>query len=295
MSLHHRFGGTWTEEKLERLGKYLAAYTKIFTQNPKAAWYRTIYVDAFAGTGYRTRPEIDRNTASLFPMDEEAIMFQKGSAVIALETEPSFDEYLFVDLASDHVRELELLKARYPDKAHKVRIEQQEANQFLASWCRTTNWGKTRAVVFLDPYGGQVEYETIQAIAHAKAIDLWVLFPVGAVVNRLLMRNKPPGGAWAARLTKMFGTEEWKDAFYRPTGQLSMFGRQGSPEKHADFETIGQFFIERLKTAFPKVAQNPIALYNSKNIPLFLLCFAAGNPRGASIAVDIAQDILRKQ
>ena len=201
MSLHHRFGGTWTEEKLEQLGKYLAAYMKIFTQNPKAAWYRTIYVDAFAGTGYRTPPEIDRSTARLFSRDEEAILFQKGSAVIALETEPSFDEYLFVDLASDHVRELELLKARYPDKARKVRIEQQEANQFLASWCKSTNWGKTRAVVFLDPYGGQVEWETIQAIAQTNAIDLWVLFPVGAVVNRLLIRNKPPSGAWPASLS----------------------------------------------------------------------------------------------
>jgi len=294
MSLHHRFGGTWTEEKLERLKKYLAAYMKIFTQNPRAAWYKTIYVDAFAGTGYRTRPEIDRSTARLFSRDEEAILFQKGSAVIALETEPSFDEYLFVDLASDHVRELELLKARYPEKAHKVRMEQQEANQFLASWCKSTNWGKTRAVVFLDPYGGQVEWETIQAIAQTNAIDLWVLFPVGAVVNRLLIRNKPPSGAWAARLTKMFGTEAWKDAFYRPTGQLSMFGGQDTPEKHADFESIGQFFIERLETVFAKVASNPRALYNSKNIPLFLLCFAAGNPRKASLAVRMAQDILGK-
>lgn len=31
---------------------------------------------------------------------------------------------------------------------------------------------------------------------------------------------------------------------------------------------------------------------NSKNVPLYLLCFAAGNPRGGPIAVKIAQDIL---
>lgn len=72
-----------------------------------------------------------------------------------------------------------------------------------------------------------------------------------------------------------------------------MFGRQGTPEKHADFEMIGQFFIERLKTVFAEVAPKPRALYNSKNIPLFLLCFAAGNPRKASLAVNIAQNILR--
>ena len=54
MTSQHQFGGSWTEEKLDRIRKYLAAYTTIFTQNSRAATYRTIYVDAFAGTGYRT-------------------------------------------------------------------------------------------------------------------------------------------------------------------------------------------------------------------------------------------------
>ncbi len=227
-------------------------------------------------------------------MDKEAISFQKGSAVIALETEPSFDEYVFVDLSPDHVRELEHLKTRYPDKAHKVQVLEREANEFLASWCRSSDWRRARAVVFLDPYGGQVEWETIRAIALTKAIDLWVLFPVGAVVNRLLTSKKPPPIPWAQRLTRIFGTEEWRDAFYRPMLQLTMFGRRDSVEKHADFDAIGQFFIDRLKTVFAKVAPNPRALYNSKNVPLFLLCFAAGNPKAASTAVRIAQDILGK-
>lgn len=29
----HRFGGAWTQEKLERIGKYLPAYTTIFKAN----------------------------------------------------------------------------------------------------------------------------------------------------------------------------------------------------------------------------------------------------------------------
>jgi hypothetical protein len=33
-------------------------------------------------------------------------------------------------------------------------------------------------------------------------------------------------------------------------------------------------------------------LRNSRNNPLYLLCFASGNPRGAKTAVKIAQDIL---
>lgn len=53
--VEHSFGGPWTEEKLTRLRKYLEAYTVIFTRNPVAARFRRVYVDAFAGTGIRTR------------------------------------------------------------------------------------------------------------------------------------------------------------------------------------------------------------------------------------------------
>jgi len=32
----HKFGGNWTDIKLERLKKYLKAYRQIFTQNERA-------------------------------------------------------------------------------------------------------------------------------------------------------------------------------------------------------------------------------------------------------------------
>jgi hypothetical protein len=65
-------------------------------------------------------------------------------------------------------------------------------------------------------------------------------------------------------------------------------------EKVANFDSIGQFFVSRLKSIFPGVAENPFALYNSANTPLYLLCFAAGNELGAKTAVKIAQDILKQ-
>jgi hypothetical protein len=53
MTTSHQFGGRWTDEKLDKLRKYLNAYRKIFTRNPRAAKLLTNFVDAFAGTGYR--------------------------------------------------------------------------------------------------------------------------------------------------------------------------------------------------------------------------------------------------
>ena len=54
----HAFGGDWTEVKLTRLAKYLGAYRAIFSGNEKARHFQTWYVDAFAGTGSRSAPDV---------------------------------------------------------------------------------------------------------------------------------------------------------------------------------------------------------------------------------------------
>ena len=60
-------------------------------------------------------------------------------------------------------------------------------------------------------------------------------------------------------------------------------------------KTIARHFNDRLKTVFPSngVAE-PGVLRNSARNPLYLLCFAAGNEKGAPIAVKIANHILKE-
>lgn len=287
MTKEHRFGGPWTQDKLGRLAKYLHAYMTIFKQNIKARYFRTYYVDAFAGTGFRTPKS--RTEATLFD-DSEGQEFQKGSAVVALETDPPFDHYIFVDSNPEHVEELRRLENEYPRR--DIAVERDDANDFIARWCANTDWSKNRAVVFLDPYGAQIEWATIECIADTRAIDLWWLFPLGQAVNRMLTKRQPEDG-WAIRLDRIFGTDKWREAFYGPSGQKGLFDEDPEVEKQADFDSIGGFIISQLESVFAKVAQKPLPLYNSKNIPLFLFCFAAGNPKGAPTAVKIANDILR--
>jgi three-Cys-motif partner protein len=61
------------------------------------------------------------------------------------------------------------------------------------------DWQKERAVVFLDPYGMQVEWSTIEALAPTKGIDLWNLLPLGMGVARLLTYNGNNDEAWKRR------------------------------------------------------------------------------------------------
>ena len=298
----HQFGGNWTQEKLERLKKYLRAYMTIFTANQFARRYTTYYVDAFAGTGARFSPEnTPASTLSLFADQDDVKdvkQFYEGSAQIALELDPPFERYIFIENKPQFAQELRNLSARLKD--WNVQIVPRDSNEFLQEWCRSMNWEHIRAVVFLDPYGMAVDWETIEALAATKAVDLWVLLPVGQAINRMLTRRSTLLGTWPDKLTRFFGTEVWKDSFYHtdqlPQPQLSLLPTDDLPmdfEKTATFESIGRFFSERLSTVFEEVAENSLVLLNSRNVPLYQLFFAAANPIGASTAVKIANHILR--
>jgi hypothetical protein len=76
---------------------------------------------------------------------------------------------------------------------------------------------------------------------------------------------------------------------------LTLFGEENIPLKTANFEIIGDFIVKRLKTVFYKVAEKPFYLYNSKGVPIYLLCFAASNPKGAPTAVKIAQYLIGRK
>jgi len=139
----------------------------------------------------------------------------------------------------------------------------------------------------------QVDWATIEALAQTKAVDLWLLFPLGVAVNRLLTRSGPPPAAWAHALTRIFGTRSWEAAFYPKHDQPTLFGPESVQRRDVNWDKIGEFFVKRLNSIFCKVASNPLPLRNSTNAPIYLLCFAAGNVKGAPTAVKIAQHILK--
>lgn len=75
---------------------------------------------------------------------------------------------------------------------------------------------------------------------------------------------------------------------------LSHFKLEWAVYKDATFDSIGLYIIKRLKTVFVGVVEPPYILYNTKNSPLFMLCFAVGNPNAIKLALKIAQEILVK-
>lgn len=147
---------------------------------------------------------------------------------------------------------------------------------------------------FLDPYGMQVEWTTIEAVARTQAIDLWLLFPLGIGVNRLLTRSGDIPESWRRRLDLLLGTTDWYEKFYKVEAAKTLFDTAEDRVVKASTEMIGRYFNTRLEDVFAGVAVKPGVLRNSRNSPLYLLCFAAGNPRGKEIALRIANHLLKE-
>ena len=283
------FGGNWTEKKLDILKKYLDAYNKALKNQP----FKRVYIDAFAGTGYRQRRRRQYKIKGFFEEFEqdESEQFLKGSAKLALESNPTFHRYIFIESNKNKINELKKLQDEHRKKADQIEIIQSDANEFIQDYCKSEDWKNTRAVLFLDPFATEVEWPTIEAIAKTQSIDVWILFPLMAV-NRILAKDAQKVSY--QRLNKIFGTKDWFKNFYKTQTLNDIFGRSVDKIiKACDFKRIGDFYKNRLKTIFAGVAEKPKVFYNSRGSALFQLYFAAGNTKGAPIALRIAEHLLR--
>lgn len=291
--IQHSFGGPWTEQKLDCLRNYLKAYRTIFTRNPKARRFTTWYVDAFAGTGKRWSKDLPAAEGTLFDEvyeDAEPEGYRTGSAIKALGLDSPFDHYLFIEQKKSRIDQLRTdIKRDFPALLQRCQFEAEEANEALTTWCAKRDSKKERAVVFLDPYGMEVKWSTVQELAATKAVDVWYLFPV---VTRLLTVGGNIDPKWENRLNLLFGTDEWRSRFYPVRPSLDLFGEHEKTERDASVENMKAFIQERLATCFVGVADG-LVLRNSKTAPLYLLSFAASNERGAKTAVPLAESILR--
>jgi three-Cys-motif partner protein len=229
-----------------------------------------------------------KDDPDLLKAEEE---FRKGSVKRALEVDPPFHHYVFIEKNPEKCKELEALRKEHPKRDIKIICD--DANMALLNWCKQLDTKRARAVVFLDPFGASVEWKVIEAIADTRAVDLWILFPYGAI-NRMLVGDAMPPKAWADRLTRIFGTDDWKKDFYSTSSWQSLIDPEKRVErvyKTADQEKITEFFMKRLKGKFAAVAK-PGFLYNSKGL-LFVLMFAAGNEKGANAGVKIANHLMK--
>jgi three-Cys-motif partner protein len=281
----HHFGGAWTEIKLEILRSYLNFYTTAL----KNQGFELLYIDAFAGSGSRTEqiPE-----SPIFAESERTIVHD-GSAKIALNIDPPFDRYLFIDNNQERVTQLEKLRNSYP-KTY-ISVTNDDANTVIQTMAKKPIWQSNnyRGVIFLDPYGNNVEWQTLQAISSTQSFDLWFLFPLSGVYRQTPTDFRKLEDYKRENLNKIFGTNSWEADFYCKHEEQDLLG---ASEKVVRIEVneIEKWVKARLEACFYHVS-NPLAL-PQRGAQLFSLFFCISNRsnKAVGLALKAANHILKQ-
>lgn len=287
----HRFGGSWTEIKLNAVSDYLNFYTRALQASPSAENpFETWYIDAFAGTGDRT---VETNTCSLFSVEGGTLdrVRLEGSARRAIAIDPPFCHLIFIEKDARRFAALDRIRGDHPQR--DISCVPGDANDEIrrifsqGPWIEPARRGLQRAVVFLDPYGMSVRWDTLRYLAETRRADVWYLFPLHAALRQLCHDHAALDPSKRAALNEVFGTPDWENRFYehRPTHtDLFDFADAATPNRVADPDRVERFAAERLRTIFSFVSE-PIPILTRHKLRQFSLFLLSGNSNARAIAL----------
>lgn len=282
------FAAEGTETKLKKVFEYANFYTTAL----RGKGFRLNYLDAFAGTG-----EIPTTVLEALPLlcdQADVADVQEGSARRALQVKHPFDRYIFNDQNRSHAIELEELKKEFPDR--EIHVASKDANDLIEGFCRKME-PHDRALVFLDPFGNQVSFKTLEVIADTKGIDLWYLFPAWWGVVRQIRQDGTPVPDSVPSIDRIFGTTEWLEEMRREVIEPDLFGEESVTEKTANVDNATRFMIERMKTIFGDGVSRKWLPLTWKGRASYSLLFACSNRKdnARSLALNVSRDIMTRK
>lgn len=281
------FGGRHTQRKLETVVDYLNFYTTAL----KYKGFNLKYFDAFAGTGHM------KNLADMPLLYEgEELEVMEGSTKRSLEINVPFAEYYFNEKSPSKVKKLEEMVKSYPALAPHINISRGDAVEELKSFCASLNWND-RAVIFLDPCGGQVTFEVLKIIAGTEKADLWYLFPSFLNVVRQVKLDNTVLPDAKSNIDALFGTEDWQEEFIKYRQEPDLFGMQTISEREINADAVTRYMIRRMNTIFKGGVMPSWLPLGKGKAQWYSLLFACANPSHAanSLAKSRAADIMRRK
>jgi len=258
--------GYWSEVKLDIIKEYAEAYSVIMNAQHNIQQY--LYIDGFAGAGVH----ISKQTKEYLP----------GSPLNALNVEPPFKEFHFIDLDGGRADVLRKLCVDYSN----VKVYEGDCNDLLLQkifpLAKYSDY--RRALCLLDPYGLHLKWEVVFKAGQMKSIEIFLNFPV-MDMNMNVFRRKPQkvDKSQLARMNAFWGDESWRNVAYTKTKGLF-----GDMEEKATIEKVVKAYQNRLKeVAGFAYVPDPIPMRNLTGSVLYYLFFASPNKTGAKIVKDI--------
>lgn len=285
------FGGQWTSIKLDCLREYLEAYTTALRNK-----FTLHYGDAFAGEGFWKPTQKDNQLLQL-PGFSDNSEEKPGSPAIALRVKHPFNKYHFNEKNRENLTKLNAYIRPFIENGYNIATHNLDANEWITMWVDQLRNKTDRAVLFLDPFGMQVDWKSMEAIATSGNIDVWSLIPHGIAISRLMPMKSMPVDIWSDRLDRFFGTNEWRKEFY-DIKEVRTLGdsHDNYIEKSGNYVSVGEYYIKKLKSIFPYVTDAPLSLPNRAGRDMFLLVFAIGNDHPAAIALAkrLSESVIKK-
>ena len=207
-----------------------------------------------------------------------------GSPKVPLEIAHQFTDYVFVEKDEDRIEELRTLEEAHKQTTH-VHIRNEDCNEYLRRFLNRSSgrWRRMRGVVFLDPFGMQVPWDTIAALGRTQAIEVFINFPVGMAIQRLLPRTGKFTKKHRDKLNRYFGTTEWFDLVY--DSQEGLLGEQVTKRQKTGDDLV-RWYRGRLRDVFGHVSAAR-EMQSQTGRPLYYLMFAGPNKTGAGIANNV--------
>jgi three-Cys-motif partner protein len=255
--------GSWTEIKLQILRDYSNAYAQILGKQRYIRHYA--YIDGFAGAGSHiskaTGVEID------------------GSPIIALQVQPSFSHYHFIDLSGKRTERIRSLAMGHDN----VTVYEGDCNSILLNQvfpkCRYDDY--RRALCLLDPYDLNPSWKVVETAGNMQSIEIFLNFMIMDANMNVLRRNPDTvDPAQAMRMTEFWGDDSWRQIAY--TKHKGLFGDMESKSTN---EVVVNAYRKRLReVAGFKFVPEPMPMRNSTGSIIYYLFFASNNQTGDKIA-----------
>jgi three-Cys-motif partner protein len=264
--------GKWTLQKEKLLAYYMQIYQEILSRvrdSRNARRFTTAWIDTCCSSGIHRCKE----TEQLMP----------GSAYIAKQIKPPFDEYYFIDVDEQSLEFLRELigtgsNMHYYNGDCAVVLPIQLLNTGLFDYDKFR-----KGLCFVDPYGLDIQWAMIEALGNAGksnngkgTVECFINYPQHDI-QRNVFRSSPDQipENHEKRMSRFWGDSSWKEVIYK--AQPTLFGEVEERTTKSG-KSLLDAFILRLKTkaGFKHVA-GPLPLKNSLGVTIFYILFATNN------------------
>lgn len=248
----------WAREK----HLYLNNYLKIVTGAMKKKWENLTYIDLFSGPG-RSIIESDKKSDEI-----------DGSPLIAIKLQHPFSKYIFVEKETIFIKALKERCQKFPHLNNKIEFIEGDCNDKITEVVNLIP-DRSLGMTFIDPYGLDFSFSSLEELAKNRKMDLLINFPMGMAIKRNI--DKFIKKQWSP-LDEFLGDDKWREEYkkYRLTND----------------HRISKFFLDyyqkkllNLKYCFDEEKQSflqggVVLIKNRKGVPLYYLFFAAKDPTG---------------